>query len=153
MSVSIGGALPARAVAFLQGGQSVVVTTVDKECRPWTGVMSWVRARDERSILLIVASASESLRNVRANGQMMLQLIGDTFTYGVRGRARVVQDGIEGAPVPASLVEMTVEYVKDDLTPGREFRAQIDSWWPEPAKQAVEEKGLEILRSYGNAAG
>lgn len=146
MSSTVGETLPAPVVAWLAGGRSVVVTTVDPNGRPWTGVMSWVRARDQRSILLIVASFSQSLRNIRANGQIMLQLLGDTFVYGVRGTARVLDEGIEGAPVPAALVEMTVELVKDDLTPGREFRAEITSWWPDPAKQAVEERGLAILR-------
>jgi Pyridoxamine 5'-phosphate oxidase len=151
MSVPIGDELPPNAVTFLQGGHSVVVTTVDEQGRPWTGVMSWARARDARTILLIMARASESLHNIRVNGQMMLQILGDNFTYGVRGRARIVQESIEGAPVPASVVEMTVDYVKDDLTPGREFRAQIESRWPDPARQAVEDRGLSLLKSFGDA--
>ncbi|MGI8550234.1 MAG: pyridoxamine 5'-phosphate oxidase family protein [Dehalococcoidia bacterium] len=151
MSREIGHALPANALIWLQGGHSVVVTTVDEASRPWTGVMSWVRAVDPRTIHLIIANFSESLRNLRANGQIMLQLLGDDFTYGVRGIARVVEERLEGAPVPAVLVEMTVEYVKDDLTPGRLFRAQIDSWWPDEAKQAVEDRGLSTLRAYDAA--
>lgn len=113
--------------------------------------MSWIRARDAHTIHLIMASASESLRNIHANGQIMLQILGDSFTYGIRGRARIVQESIEGAPVPASVVEMTVDYVKDDLTPGREFHAQIESWWPSPARQAVEDHGLTLLKSFGDA--
>lgn len=151
MSILIGDSLPERAIAWLQGGHSVVVTTVDGESRPWTGVMSWARARDARQILLIMAASSESLQNVRINGQIMLQVLGDSFVYGVRGQARVIEESISGAPVPAAMVEMTVDLVKDDLTPGRAFHSQIDSWWPDADRQAVEERGLALLRAYDGA--
>ena len=147
MSAIVGDSLPERALAFLQGGQSVVVSTVGADGEPWSGVMSWVYAPDPRTVRLIVAASSQTLANVRATGRMMLQLLGDGFTYGVRGAAHVLQDSIEGAPVPAAVVELRVDLVKDDLTPGRAFSARIASWWPEPARQAVEEHGLALLRA------
>jgi len=147
MSEPIGDALPHTALEFLQGGHSVVVSTVGIDGRPWTGVMSWVYAPDAKTVRLILARHSQTLANIRANGQIMLQLLGDGFTYGVRGRARVVRESIDGAPVPASVVEMEVDLVKDDLSEGREFHARIESWWIDPAKQAVEDRGLEMLRA------
>jgi predicted pyridoxine 5'-phosphate oxidase superfamily flavin-nucleotide-binding protein len=148
MSVKIGEALPERVVGFLQGGRTTVVATADREGNPWTGVMSWVRARDARTVLMIVAKHSRSLQNIRENGKVALQLLGDDFVYGVTGRARVAEESIEGAPVPAAMVEVEVLEVKDDLTPGRVWEAKVESYWPDPAKQQVEDAGLVILRSY-----
>lgn len=147
MSVIVGNSLPEQALALLQGGQSVVVSTAGADGEPWSGVMSWVYAPDARTVRLIVAASSRTLANVRATGRMMLQLLGDGFVYGVSGAARVLQESIEGAPVPAALVELRVEMVKDDLTPGRTFTARIASSWPEPARQAVEERGLALLHT------
>lgn len=146
MSVEIGATLPDQAVAFLQGGNTVVVTTADGQGRPWSGLMSWVRAVDEQSVLLIVAAHARTLANIRETGRVMLHLLGDGWTLGAWGRAEVIIESIDGAPVPAAVVEMTVEGVKDDLTPGREFHATIRSWWPDPARQAAEERGLDMLR-------
>jgi hypothetical protein len=146
MSVEIGTTLPDHAVRFLQGGNTVVVATADAQGHPWSGVMSWVRAVDEQRVLLIVAAHARTLANVRETGRLMLQLLADGWTLGVWGRAEVVIPAIAGAPVPAAVVEMTVEGVKDDLTPGREFHAEIRSWWPEPDRQAVEDRGLTMLR-------
>lgn len=108
--------------------------------------MSWVRAADERTVLLIVAANSRTLANVRETGHMMIQILGDGWALGAWGRATVPIDSIDGAPVPAAVIEVAVEGVKDDLTPGREFHADLRSWWPDPARQEVEDRGLEMLR-------
>lgn len=147
MSETVGNALPHAALQYLQGGRTVVVATVDPDGKPWTGVMGWVYAPDAKTVRLILARDGQTLANIRANGQIMLEILGDGFIYGVRGRGCVVRESIDGAPVPASVVEMVVDMVKNDLPPGIEFHARIESRWIDPEKQAVEDRGLEMLRA------
>lgn len=128
-----------KLVEYLSGGKSALVATLDEQGRPYTAIMSWVVAKDPKCIRIAMLTTAQSLRNIKNNGKIMLGVDGPGITYGIRGVARVVREEIEGAPLPIALVEMAVDYVKDDSVPGLvEVTSEINYKWAEGAEWMVE---------------
>ena len=94
---------------------------------------------------------THTLANLRNDGRMMLEVIGDGFIYGVSGIARIVVDQMQHAPVPSALVQVDVETVKRDLPPGVEVTAPAFRWGAlEGYMSSVEPLMFEELRSYAD---
>src|SRR5256885_8993349 len=81
--------MPKELVQFLIGGQTCVVASVDPEGRPVTSIMTWVVARDTRTIAIAVDTRSRALANVRANGQRAIAVLGADPCFGLPGTALV----------------------------------------------------------------
>jgi hypothetical protein len=120
--------MPPDLVRYLAGGKLVVAATIDREGAPYTMVMNSVVALDSRTIRFSLDHRTQSLRNLRGNDAMMLEVIGDGAIYGVRGTARIVREKMDHAPVPSAMVEVAVELVKIDLPPGVETDAPAFRW-------------------------
>jgi hypothetical protein len=121
MTVSL-PALPDALVAFLSGGQCVVLATVDPAGNPFTTIITWVLARDNRTIVFAIDRRGRAIQNIRANGKVALELLGDGLNYGCRGAARIRKEEMTTPPFPSVLVEMTVEEVRDHASPGVLFK-------------------------------
>lgn len=117
MTISL-SALPDHVVAFLRGGQSVVMATVDPTGQPFTTIMTWVVARDSRTLAFAVDQRGRATQNIRANGKVAFEILGDGINYGCRGRARVVRETMAATPFPSSMVEVAIEEVRDHTSPG-----------------------------------
>jgi hypothetical protein len=120
--------MPADLIAYLSGGRLVVGATLDEQGEPYTMVMNSAVAIDAHTIRFCLDHRTHSLTNLRADGRMMLEVIGDGLIYGVRGTASVIRDQMDHAPVPSALVELAVEAVKRDLPPGVEVDAPAFRW-------------------------
>ena len=150
MSETIAGGMPDDLVRHLSGGKLVVVATVDADGRPYTMIMNWAVATDSHTVRLSLDRRTQTLRNVRANGHVMLEVLGDGLAYGVRGAARVIVEQMRHAPVPSAMVEVTVDLVKRDLIPGVELRGPTFEWGAlAPVMSPLDEKGLRELREFG----
>ncbi len=149
MSRELGSELPPRALKALAGGRIVVVATVDEEGWPHTMVMNWAAARDATTIRLSLDRRTRTLANIRCNGRVMLEVLVDGAIFGVRGRARVIQEEMAHAPIPSAMVEVAVESVKDDLVPGVEFHAPWFRWGElESLMGPLDPLGIAELKSY-----
>lgn len=141
--------MPPELVEFLSGGRLVTGATIDADGAPYTMVMNSVTALDASTIRFCLDRRTHTLKNIEADGRLMLQIIGDGIIFGVRGTARVISAQMDHAPVPSAMVELTVESVKRDLPPGVQVTAPAFEWGPlSEYMGAVEGKMFEEMRSY-----
>jgi flavin reductase (DIM6/NTAB) family NADH-FMN oxidoreductase RutF len=113
--------LPRALVQFLTGGQSCVVATLDEEGSPATTLMTWVVARDGRTITLAIDQRSRALRNLRRAPQVAIEVLGDGICYGLRGRASIEKETMASAPFPSALVAVRIDDYRDHGVPGVQF--------------------------------
>ena len=81
--------MPAELVRHLSGGRLVIAATIDDDGWPYTMVLNSALAIDAGRIRFAIDHRTHSLANLRANGRIMLEVIGDGLIYGVRGSARL----------------------------------------------------------------
>ncbi len=143
------GEMPDDLLAYLAGGRLVMAATVDGDGLPYTMVMNSTLAFDARTIRFSLDHRTHSLANIRANGRMMLEVIGEGFIYGVRGVARVVVEQMEHAPIPSAMVQLDVELVKRDLPPGVIVEGPTFRWGAlEPYMSPIEPLMLDEMRVF-----
>lgn len=118
-----------KLVQYLGGGKPTVLATVDEKSQPYTSIMSWVVAKDSKHVRIAALKDTQTLKNIKSNGKIMLSVHGPGVNYGIRGTAKIVKESIEKAPLPLSLVEVSVDYVKDDNTPGVTVTSGITYHW------------------------
>jgi hypothetical protein len=58
----------------------------------------------------------------------MISLVGGAMTLGIRGRARVLADSLDGIPLSMAIVEVEVDEVKDDSVIGRGLQDELVKW-------------------------
>ena len=114
-------AMPRELVQYLIGGQTCVVASVDPEGRPVTSIMTWVVARDTQTVAIAVDIRSRALANVRATGQLALEVLGDDLCFGLRGVAVVEKERLDSAPFPSALVAVRIEECRDHAAAGVKF--------------------------------
>ena len=143
--------MPDELVAFLAGGRLVIASTVGDDGLPYTMVMNSVLAVNAHTIRFSLDHRTHSLKNLRANGRIMLEVIGDGLIYGVRGTAAIVRETMDHAPIPSAMIEVNVELVKRDLPPGVEVDAPVFRWGAlAPYMTNVEPAMFEEMRSFAN---
>jgi len=108
-------------VSFLSGGRACVVATLDADGRPSTTLMTWVVARDERTLAACVDTRSRAYRNVAERGCVAIELLGDGRVLGLKGVAVVETESMVSAPFPAACVRIALDEVLDHGAPGVRF--------------------------------
>lgn len=142
--------MPGDLVTYLSGGRLVMGATVDENGEPYTMVMNSAIAIDAHTVRFCLDHRTHTLRNLRANNRMMLEVVGDGLIYGVRGTATIIREQMDYAPVPSAMVELTVETVKRDLPPGVEVDAPAFRWGAiAPLMKPVDPPMFEEIRTYG----
>ncbi len=141
MSLILGNRLPDRAMKYLQVGRLVVLATVDEQGRPDTCPVSWVVALNPSVIRLAISREVNTYRNILNNEHVMISLVGGAMTMGIRGRARVLSDNLDGIPLSMAIVEMEVDEVKDDSVIGRGLNEEVVRW--EERRRSVSDMRVE----------
>ncbi|MBS2023729.1 MAG: pyridoxamine 5'-phosphate oxidase family protein [Deltaproteobacteria bacterium] len=131
--------MPKHLVQFLLGGQTCVVATCDAHHRPMTTLMTWVVARDPRTLSIAVDTRGRSLANLKANPHVAIEVLGDDLCWGLRGTAVVEKESMTHAPFPCALVAVHLEECRDHgaqgvkffgpryhFEPGKEHRSQTE---------------------------
>jgi predicted pyridoxine 5'-phosphate oxidase superfamily flavin-nucleotide-binding protein len=113
--------MPPRLVQFLLGGQTCVVSTVDDQGRPMTTLMTWIVARDPRTLTIAIDTRGRALANLRANRQIAIEVLGDDLCYGLRGAAVIEKEQMQAVPFPCALVAVHVEECRDHGAAGVKF--------------------------------
>ena len=148
MSLILGNRLPDRAMSYLKVGRLVVLATVNEDGRPDTCPVSWVVALNPSVIRLAISREVNTYRNTLNNEHVMLSLVGGAMTLGIRGRARVLTDSLDGIPLSMAIVEMEVDEVKDDSVIGRGLEDELIKW--EERRRSVSDWHVEnALRTTG----
>ena len=139
--------MPPRLVQFLLGGKTIVVATIDDAGLPWTTLMTWAVARNPQTLTIAVDCRSRALRNVRANGKVAVEVLGDDLCYGLRGTATVEKELMQAAPFPCALVALRIEDVRDHGAAGVKFVGPSYSFHPgKEHRKGVEEAVFEELK-------
>jgi hypothetical protein len=126
-----GGGVPGLA-RLLHNGQPCVLATVDQNGAPYTTFMSWVAARDDRTVCMAIDTRGVALRNMQQNPAVALEILAPDRVLGIRGLARVRSDPVHSCPFPAVLVEI-------DVLEGRDHTGR-GIVWQGPAYRYVEGK-------------
>jgi Pyridoxamine 5'-phosphate oxidase len=134
--------MPPKLVQFLLGGQTCVVATVDEQGRPMTTLMTWVVARNPQTITLAVDTRGKSLRNIRVNPQIGIEVLGNDLCYGLRGVAVIEKEQMQAAPFPCALVAVRVEEVRDHGAAGVKFVGPSYSYHPGKEHRGNVEKAV-----------
>ena len=111
--------MPPNLVQFLLGGQTCVLATVDAQGAPQTNIMTWAVARNPQIIALAVDHRSRALRNIRHEGRVALEVLGDDLCYGLRGKA--VVETMTSTPFPCALVAVRVEETRNHGAAGVKY--------------------------------
>jgi len=134
------GEMPPHLVQFLLGGQALVVATVDEQGAPVTSLMTWAVARNPQTVTLAVDARSWSMRNLRTNGKVALEVLGDDICYGLRGTAVVEKEQMQSPPFPCALVAVRIEEVRDHSAAGVRFTGPKYAFHPgKEHRKGVEE--------------
>lgn len=132
---------------FLLGGQTCVVATVDEAGFPQTTIMTWAVARNPQTLAIAVDVRSRALRNIRANGRMAVEVLGDDLCYGLRGTARVEKEEMKSPPFACAMVAVRIEEVRDHGAAGVKFVGPRYSFHPgKEHRKGVEEAVFAELK-------
>ena len=139
--------MPPHLVQFLLGGQALVVATADEQGSPLTTLMTWAVARNPQTLSLAVDIRSRSMRNLRANGRVAIEVLGDDICYGLRGMAVVEKELMQSAPFPCALVAVRIEDVRDHAAAGVRFKGPSYTFHPgKEHRKGVEEAVFAELK-------
>jgi Pyridoxamine 5'-phosphate oxidase len=123
--------MPPHLVQFLLGGEPLVVATADESGAPVTTLMTWAVARNSQTLTLAVDIRGRAMRNLRANGKVAIEVLGDDICYGLRGTAVVEKEQMKSTPFPCALVAVRVEDVRDHSAAGVQFRGPSYTFHPD----------------------
>jgi hypothetical protein len=139
--------MPPNLVVFLLGGQPCVVATVDEKSSPQTTLMTWVVARNPQTLTMAVDIRSRSMRNLRVNAKVAVEVLGDDLCYGLIGTAIIEKEAMASTPFPCALVAIKIEDVRDHGVAGVAFLGPRYSFRPGKAhRKDVEEAVFDELK-------
>jgi len=137
--VSAPAQMPPELVQLLLGGQTCVVATVDEKGRPSTTLMTWVVARNQQTLSLAFDVRGRALANIRGNPEMAVEVLADDLIFGLRGRAVIEKERMDGPPFACALVALHLEECKSHgaagvkfvgpryhFEPGKEHRSKVE---------------------------
>jgi hypothetical protein len=148
MSLILGNELPERAMNYLQVGRLVTMATVDERGWPDAAPISWIMALDKRTLRIAVSREVATYRNIQQNENVIISLLGGAMTLGIRGRARVISENMDGISLPMAMVEVIVDEVKDDSVIGRGIEEEIVKW--EDRRRSVSDLSIETALRNGH---
>ncbi len=102
---------------------SVIATSKDN--KPYTTFITWLIAKDDRTVRFAVNKDSLTAENIRSNPYVSIEIFGENVACSISGSAKIVKDEIEDIPFPVSVVEVSVENVVDNLFPGGTVKGSI----------------------------
>ena len=112
-------------------------------------VSTLVRAGDDR-LVLALGRGRETLARLRAQPRVAFCLLAPGVAFTAYGRARVVSEELEAAPVSAIAVD--VERIQDHLADGRTEMVDGARWrWSDERAREEEPAIVEELRRLGGA--
>ena len=139
--------MPPHLVQFLLGGQALVVATADEQGAPLTTLMTWAVARNPQTLSLAVDTRSRSMRNIRGNGRVAIEVLGDDICYGLRGTAVVEKELMQSAPFPCALVAVRIDDVRDHAAVGVRLKGPSYTFHPgKEHRKSVEEAVFAELK-------
>lgn len=101
-------------VQSLREEHIVTIATTDHEkAVPNVSAISWVYAMNETRIRFAVDQRSRIVENLRHHATLVLTVMANESVFSISGEAKIVADRMEGIPLKLTLVEVSVQEVRD----------------------------------------
>ncbi|MDQ0155868.1 pyridoxamine 5'-phosphate oxidase family protein [Robertmurraya andreesenii] len=133
----------------LQKERFVTLATVDFETGgPNVSAISWIYARDERTIIFAVDNRSRIIQNIQENNQVVVNIIANESTYSISGEASLVSEKIEGIPLKLALVSIKVQEVRDVMFYGSKIivEPKYDKTYDLEAAARLDRQVMEAMK-------
>lgn len=147
--------MPQELVEFLQEPRIIVLTTVDSEGSPFVNVISWVLAKDARTLRLMGDGRAQFLKNLRNDPRVAVTVLGAGTAWTIYGRATILTDKTPGVPLNLCLVQITDLRVYEALFWGARLTRPPEwdvTYSPEQAHK-LDVQVFEAMRSFPGGAG
>lgn len=137
-------------VAFLQGPQPVLITTIDAETRwPTNNLITWVLAVDGERIRLAADAKGRIMTNVRADSRVLVTVMAHGACHTIEGDARVAAETLEGPSLKLGCAEVQVKAVRDVTFWGGKITAnpEYDVTYDKALKEKLDSTVFEAMRA------
>jgi hypothetical protein len=136
-------------VDFLQGRQCVVLATASPQGQLHTAIMTWVVAKDSRTIRIALDKKGRPLSHIRNNENVALEILGDDINIGVVGKARVIEEQMDSVSFPCAAVEIKIGEVIDHGFSDIRFKGPSYSFVPgkEEYSKVEDDVFAELLKT------
>lgn len=136
-------------ISELQSKRFVILSTIDSETgAPDVNAISWVYAKDERTLLFAVAKKSKIVENIASSKHAVITLIANESTYSISGEATVKKEQMEGVSLKLSLIELHIKEVRDVMFYGSKIIAepQYETTYDQKAADKLDNQVYEALK-------
>lgn len=127
----------------------VTIATVDYETGgPNVSAISWVYAKNERTLSFAVDNRSRIVQNIQENNQVVVNVIANESTYSISGEAVLVVEKIEGIPLKLALVTIKVSEVRDVMFYGSKIvvEPQYDKTYDLDAAACLDKQVMDAMK-------
>lgn len=133
----------------LQKERFVTVATVDFEKGgPNVSAISWVLAKDEKTIYFAVDNRSRIIQNIQHNNLVVINLIANESTYSIQGSASVKQEKLAEVPLKLALVEIKITEVRDVMFYGSKIVTEptYDKTYDKNAAARLDKQVMDAIK-------
>jgi hypothetical protein len=124
---------------YLQSERFVLLSTIDHETGgPNVSALSWVLAKNERTILFAVDNRSRIVQNIEKTNKIAINVIVEDSSYSISGDAKVIQEKVEEIPLKLALIQLDIKEVRDVMFYGSKITTTPEydkTYDPEAAKR------------------
>lgn len=132
---------------LLQKEHFVLLATIDHETKgPNVNAISWVNANDSSTVYFAVGHKSRIVDNINSDPQVNLTLFASGSVYTISGKAKVVEDAIEGISIKLAKIEVKIDTVRDVMFYGAEI-AQEPAYVKTMNQELAEKLDNEVLQA------
>jgi hypothetical protein len=133
----------------LQTERYVTIATIDHETGgPNVSAISWLLAKDEKTILFAADSRSRIIENIKGNRLVAITLVANESTYSIQGKAEVTLESIDGVPLKLSLVKMEIDEVRDVMFYGSKIVTEpmYDKIYDQNAATRLDKQVMDAIK-------
>jgi hypothetical protein len=133
----------------LQKEHYVLIATIDHEYGgPNVNAISWVYAKNDKTVLFALDQRSRILSNIKADNQVIITLITNGSTYSISGKAKVVMDKLHEVPLKLTLIKLDIEHVRDVMFYGSKITTQpeYDKTYDKKAAERLDLQVIEAMK-------
>lgn len=136
-------------VDFLQQERFVLLATIDYETgAPNVSAISWVYAKDEKTILFSVDNRSRIVKNIEHNPKVVLNVMANESTYSISGEAKIIKEKMEGVPLKLALIQLDIHEVRDVMFYGSKISVlpQYEKTYDLNAAKKLDSQVMEVMK-------
>jgi uncharacterized pyridoxamine 5'-phosphate oxidase family protein len=133
----------------LQKERFTTIATIDYETGgPNVSAISWILAKDDKTIYFAVDNRSRIIQNIQHNSLVVLNLIANESTYSIHGSAAVKQEKLAEVPLKLALVEVKISEVRDVMFYGSKIVTEptYDKTYDKNAAARLDKQVMDAMK-------